>query len=151
MSARTAALTAPPKDELLERRLPSGRSLLVRMNDGAEEIEIRAQGGAVECRIAFTSAGPVVSVRGARLEVESPEVAFRCRTFAVQASEQVSLASEQAVQIQADEVFARSKRDIHLNGAFIRLNCTDSGQEAPALPDAAGPAARGGCCDPAGQ
>ena len=41
MSARTAALTAPPKDELLERRLPSGRSLLVRRNDGAEESVIK--------------------------------------------------------------------------------------------------------------
>lgn len=150
MSARPAALTAPPKDELLERRLPSGRSLLLRMGAGEEEIEIRAPGGALECRIAFTSAGPVVSVRGARLEVESPEVAFRCRSFAVEASEQVRLACAQAVQIQADEVYARSERDIHLNGAFIRLNCTEPGQEAPVLP-AVAPASSGGCCDPAGE
>ena len=63
-------------------------------------------------------------MRGARIEVESPEVAFRCQTFDVQASGNVRLASEQEVRIEADELRAQTKRDVHLNGAFIRLNCT---------------------------
>jgi hypothetical protein len=65
-------------------------------------------------------------MRGARVEVDSPDVAFKCRTFDVQASG--------GVRVQADEVRAETKHDIHLNGAFIRLNCTPEGEaQAQAL------------------
>jgi hypothetical protein len=133
------AADAPPLSELsetqvVERVLPSGRSLVLRAGGAGEDIEIRSAGGDVELRITLTDAGPVVSMRGARVEVESPDVAFRCRTFDVQATGDVRLGSEQAVRIQADEVRAETKQDIHLNGAFIRLNCTAEGEaEAQAL------------------
>src|SRR5579859_547084 len=63
-----------------ERNLPSGRSVVVRVDGGKEELEVRSPNGDVEVRITLTDAGPVVSVRGARLELESPDaVSVNCR------------------------------------------------------------------------
>ncbi len=118
----------------LERRLPSGRSVVMRVEGGGEAVEIRSFKGDVEVRIVLTDAGPVVSLRGARLEVESPEIAFRCRTFDVEASERVSLDSKGRMSLTADEARIATARDIDLNGAFIRLNCSPevSSEEAVA-------------------
>jgi len=132
-----AELHADPHSERLERRLPSGRSLVLRLGDpgdperAGEEIEIRSARGDLELRITLTDAGPVVSLRAARLEVESPDVAFRCRTFDVQTTGTLSLASEAEVRVAADEVRVETAHDIHLNGAFIRLNCTADGEPPP--------------------
>ena len=147
MSPYTAAAAAAPvlvEPEIVERRLPSGRSLVLRMDGAGEEIEIRSARGELDVRITLTDAGPVVSLRGARLEVESPDVAFRCNTFDVQAAGAVSLASEREVRVTADEVRMETAHDIHLNGAFIRLNCTAEGmspEEAARLEEIAAHAA----------
>lgn len=134
MSPRDPQTPALPEAEIVERALPSGRSLVLRVGGDGEEIEIRGAGGAVDLRITLTDAGPVVSLRGARVEVDSADVAVRCRTFDVQATGTVRVASEQEVRFEADELRAETKRDIHLNGTFIRLNCTADGEaEAQAL------------------
>ena len=139
MSPYTAAAAAAVliEPEIVERRLPSGRSLVLRMDGDGEEIEIRSARGELDVRITLTDAGPVVSLRGARLEVESPEVAFRCGTFDVQAAGAVSLVSEREVRIAGGELRMETARDIHLNGAFIRLNCTE-GAAADMVAAAAG-------------
>ena len=118
----------------LERQLPSGRSLVLRTDPAGEELEIRSRRGEVEVRIVLTDAGPVVTLRGGRLELDAPAVSVRCETFAVQASSEVSLTSQGAVRIAADELHARTAQDIHLNGAFIRLNCTPDAPAPTPLP-----------------
>jgi hypothetical protein len=86
------------------RILPSGRSVVVRLAAGAEELEIRSPRGEVEVRIVLTETGPVVRLSGARLELDAAEtVAVRCRRFEVRAEE-----------------------DICLDGAMIRLNSPES-------------------------
>ncbi len=83
-----------------EKMLPSGRSVVVRLAGGAEELEIRSPQGAVEVRILLTDSGPVVRLSGARLELDAAEtVAVSCRRFEV-----------------------RAEGDICLDGAMIRLN-----------------------------
>lgn len=115
-----------PHVDLLERALPSGRSLVLRVGSAGEEVEIRSAAGDVDLRITLTDAGPVVSLRGARLEIDSLDLAVRCRDLDVQATGEVSL--------EADELRAETRRDIHLNGAFVRLNCTPQAEaEAQAL------------------
>lgn len=121
----------------LERQLPSGRSLVLRIDPEGEEIELRSRHGKLEVRIVLTEAGPVVTLHGGRLEVNSPAVAFRCESFAVQASSQVSLTSQGEVRITADELRARTEQDIHLNGAYIRLNCTSDAPAPTPLPASA--------------
>jgi hypothetical protein len=93
-----------------DRTLPSGRSVQLKLDGAGEAIEVRSPGGEVEVRIAFTAAGPVVTVHGGRLELGAPEVAIRCKTFEVEASAGVEV---------------KTPGDIKMNGAMIRLNCTD--------------------------
>jgi len=122
-AAPSVARLAPAAD-VVARRLPSGRSLVLRVDGAGEEIEIRSGRGEVEVRITLTDAGPVVALRGARLELEAPDVAVRCKTFDVHATEALSLSSDRDVRIEADELRVKTEHDVHLNGAFIRLNCT---------------------------
>jgi hypothetical protein len=120
--------------EIVKRALPSGRTLVLRIGSAGEDIEIRSAEGALDLRITLTDAGPVVSLRGARVEVDAADVAIRCHDFDVQASGDVRLRSEREVRFEAEDLRAETTRDIHLNGAFIRLNCTADGEtEAQAL------------------
>ena len=121
----------PDLSETVERVLPSGRTLVLRIGSDGEDIEIRSPDGDLDVRITLSDAGPVVSLRRARLEVDAADVAVRCREFDVQASGTVRLASEREVRFEADELRAETKGDIHLNGAFIRLNCTADGEPPP--------------------
>ncbi|MGE3808290.1 MAG: hypothetical protein AB7K24_26820 [Gemmataceae bacterium] len=110
--------TAPLLDnETTERQLPSGRSVVVKLNDGQEELEIRSPDGAVEVQIVLTENGPVVRLQGARLELASTEtVAVDCKRFEVHTSEATKLTSDGELRVKTSD-------DIHMNGKFIRLNC----------------------------
>jgi hypothetical protein len=102
-----------------EQLLPSGRSVIVKTADGREELEIRSPRGEMEVHITLTETGPVVRLRGARLELESPEtVVLNCRRFEVNAAEEVRIASR--------ELRVRTEADIHMDGATIRLNCAEA-------------------------
>lgn len=109
MTESTALQKTQEEEQLFERRLASGGSLHLRTNAGGEEIELRSARGDLDLRIVLTAAGPVVTLRCAKLEVESPEVAFRCHDFDVQTTGDLRLKSE---------------GDIHLNGSYVRLNCS---------------------------
>jgi phage gp45-like len=102
-----------------EQLLPSGRSVIVKTADGREELEIRSPQGEMEVRIVLTETGPVVQLRGARLELESPEmIALNCRRLEVNAVEDVRIAGR--------ELRVRTEADIHMDGATIRLNCEEA-------------------------
>jgi hypothetical protein len=104
--------------------LPSGRSVVVKVDGGREELEIRSPSGEMEVRITLTESGPVVNLRGARLEMEATDaVALRCRRFEVQSTEGTELTSSGDVQITGRELKVRTERDIHMKGEVIRLNC----------------------------
>ena len=95
-------------DTVTQRQLPSGRSVTLRFGDGNESLEVRSPLGEVEVRIELTDAGPVVKLRGARLELEAADaVAVRCKQF----------------DVRAEEMRVKTEGDIHLNGGIIRLNC----------------------------
>jgi hypothetical protein len=106
-----------------ERTLPSGRSVVVRVDKGSEELEIRSAQGDVEVRITLTESGPVVCLKGARLELESPDaVAVRCRRLDIETEEATRLASAGDVQITGHEMHVQTEDDIHMKGKIIRLN-----------------------------
>jgi hypothetical protein len=106
-----------------ERDLPSGRSVIVRLDGGKEELEVRSPQGEVEVRITLTDAGPVISLRGARLELDAADaVAVNCRKFEVNSSEATTLSSAGAVQITGNEMNVETTDDIRLKGKIIHLN-----------------------------
>ena len=110
------------------RRLPSGRSVVMRAVQGQEELEIRTAEGELEVRITLTEAGPVIQLRGARLEVESPDaVLFHCRQFEVHAAERLDLQSGGDAGIMARELRVKTEGDVRIDGEVIRLNCEQSG------------------------
>jgi phage gp45-like len=105
------------ENESAEKLLPSGRSVVVKLNEGREELEIRAPDGAVEVQIVLTESGPVVRLHGARLELAATEtVAVDCKRFEVHTSEATKLESDGELRVKTAD-------DVHINGKFIRLNC----------------------------
>jgi hypothetical protein len=106
-----------PDHELPSRSLPSGRSVVLRVSDAAEEIEVRSASGDVEVRITLTDAGPVVQLSGARLQLESPEfIEVKCKRLSVQTSEATDMHSAGDVNIHADG-------NMDLRGKLLKLNC----------------------------
>jgi hypothetical protein len=100
------------------------------VNDSGEELEVRSPGGELEVRITLAEDGPVVSLRGARLELEAPrEFRINCGRFEVMSAEQTSLHSTGQTVIGGGEVRVKTDADIHLNGQTIRLNCEEPGHD----------------------
>ena len=59
--------------------LPSGRHVVVKIENGAEHLEIRSPAGEVEVRIELTDAGPIVKLHAAELQLGSPgKIALQC-------------------------------------------------------------------------
>src|SRR3954469_2903841 len=105
----------------IERSLPSGRTLVVRVGAGGEELEVRDREGALELSIVLTDDRPLGRVRAARIALESADdVSVRCRRFEVEAVEAVRLRSEGEVRVGAGEVRVRAGGDIKKGGGTDR-------------------------------
>jgi hypothetical protein len=98
--------------------------VVVKVRGECEELEIRDAEGQAEVCVSLTADGPVVRVRGGRLELDAIDtVAVRCQRFEVHTSESTELSSSGAVRITGEELRVKTEEDIHLNGQVIRLNC----------------------------
>jgi hypothetical protein len=116
--APTEARSAPA------RVLPSGRSVVLKIGDDCEDLEVRSPDGDVEVRITLTDQGAVVSLRGGRLQMESADaVALNCRRLDVVTTEGTALGSAGDVLITGRGMRVQTENDIHLNGGVIHLNC----------------------------
>jgi hypothetical protein len=105
------------------RRLPSGRSVVLKMAGAQEEIEVRSPDGTVEVCITLTDCGAVVSLRGGRLELQSPDsVVVNSRRFEVNTTEGTQLNSTGDLQVTGRELRVQAESDIHMTGAVIHLN-----------------------------
>jgi hypothetical protein len=106
------------------RVLPSGRSVVLKIGDSCENLEVRSPDGDVELRITLTDQGAMVSLRGGRLQMESADaVALNCRRLEVVTTEGTSLGSAGDVLIAGRGMRVKTENDIHLNGGVIHLNC----------------------------
>jgi len=107
-----------------ERLLPSGRSVVLRVGESREELEIRTPQGDMEVRITLSEDGPVVQLRGARLELEAADsLAVRCRQLELTTTEGTHLRSSGDIQITGRQMRVITEGDIHMNGDIIHLNC----------------------------
>jgi len=123
--------------------LPSGTTIQVRATGEGEEILLRSAGGAMELSIRVTEEGPILSLRGVRLEIEAADrVAVNCREFTVNAREGVRLSSAGDVELRSDtEIRTRSGGATFIDADFVNLNCLDRAgyhdhrpEDAPADP-----------------
>lgn len=147
LSPTERALTEPGEP----RRLPSGRSVLVRADERGERVEIRSPGGELELRIALTESGPVLTLRGARLEIDSTDtVAVNCRRFELNTTEGVALKAAGDIDLRsAAEFRLKTQGDTWIDGKMVMLNCKDrtgypDHQPLPAPGTEAGPASPAG-------
>jgi len=98
--------------------------VVVKVAGDCEELEIRDAEGQVEVCVSLTADGPVVRIRGGRLELDAADtIAVRCRRFEVQTAESTELSSAGDLRITGQELKVQTREDIHLNGKVIRLNC----------------------------
>src|SRR5262245_38693847 len=108
--------TALRNDTAAPATLPSGRSVVLRVRNGTEELEVRSPTGAVEVHITLGEDGPVVRLAAARLELAAADtLALNCRRLEVHAEEDLRLTGR--------EMRVQTEGDIHMNGDVIRLNC----------------------------
>ena len=117
---------AEPAGSLQVIPLPSGTTVSVRSDRRGEDIVVRSAGGAMEIRVRLTEEGPVLSLRGVRLEIEAQDsVAVSCREFAVHASEGVRVSAGN-VEVRSDsEIRMRSGGETFIDGDYVKLNCLD--------------------------
>jgi len=122
--APTAGIPESKAEETHDHPLPSGRSVILRVTDAGEDLQIRSPSGEVEVHITLTDDGPVVHLRAARLELEALEtVALHCRRLEIDTEESARLHSAGELRLTGQEMRVQTKGDIHLNGEVIRLNC----------------------------
>lgn len=130
---------SPPNGDLAQRGvLPSGRTVVIRADSKGEAIEVRSSAGEMELRIALTDQGPVLSLRGARLEIDAADtVAVNCRQFEVRTTEGVTLDAAGDIALRSGATtHLRSAGDTNIDGQMVKLNCQDRSGYTEALPAA---------------
>ena len=117
---------AEPGASLQVIPLPSGATVSLRSDLEGDDILVRSAGGAMEIRVRLTEEGPVLSLRGVRLEIEAQDsVAVKCREFAIHASEGLRVSAGN-VEVQSDsEIRMRSGAQTFIDGDYVNLNCQD--------------------------
>ena len=98
-------------------QLPSGRRIVFARAGADEAVEIYSPGDDLEVRITLTADGPVVSLRGARLEMEATEeIKLACRRLEVKTEEGTKFSTDGKFEVDAE-------RDLRLNGEKLFFNC----------------------------
>jgi hypothetical protein len=108
-------------------RLPSGTTVDVRTDPTGESITVRSAAGTIDLTIRITDQGPVLSLKGIRLEIEAADaVAVNCREFAVTASEGMRLTSGADLAIASGaEIRMKSAGSTFVDADVVNLNCLD--------------------------
>lgn len=105
--------------------MPSGRRVEIASGPAGDQIEVRSPDGMVEIRIALTAQGPVLSVSGAKLEINATEsVTLNCRDLAINTTGSMNLSSQGSVGIHAQgEVVVQSQGNTNIDAQVVNLNC----------------------------
>ena len=118
MSSRVLDALRPPK---LSTSLKTGHVVVVTHDD---QLEVHAPNGDVQIRITLHDDIPVVSLTGARLELESLDtVRVTSRVFEVRTTEAIDLRSEGTVELSSGkEVKLLADEDFSARAPCIWLN-----------------------------
>ena len=128
MSENAKIINLKPLDvehvEKIRMQLDSGRQILVHSSEKEELIEIAAPEGEIIMKVRMTDDGPVISVRGAHLELKSTEtIALEAKKIKIKAKEKVVVESNGGLEIDSSKKMAiHSNDDICVAGKIIHLN-----------------------------
>jgi hypothetical protein len=111
------APAATPSSPSTAATLPSGRTLTVRPDAQGEAIEVRSTSGDLELALVLTPEGPVLKLRGVRLQLDSTEsVDLTCKQFNVHTQQGINLTSEGEFRLKTQGQSHLDAELIHLNG-----------------------------------
>lgn len=109
--------------QVQELRAPSGRRILLETDADHEELLVCNPAGLVELRVRLTDQGPVLTLSGARIELDADTVALRCRELEIQARETAKIeASRVDVEAKLGGITLRANDDVEVEGERIWLN-----------------------------
>jgi hypothetical protein len=119
--------TNDPQVTELPALLRSGRRVSLVTSNHSEELRVVGPDGTVELAVILTPEGPVLRLRGARLEIDSTDsIAVRCRSFELQTEGALSLQAGGDLALStAREIHAKSMGQTFIDGDYVNLNCGD--------------------------
>ena len=112
------------QDKKKRMQLNSGRQIIVHSDEKEELIQIVEAAGDVVMSVRMTDAGPVVTVRGAHLELKSTEsITLEAKEIKIRAEENASVKSKGSLEVDsAKKMDIHSDDEIRLDGKMIHLN-----------------------------
>ena len=128
MSKKAEIIKLKPSDvehvEKIRMQLDSGRQVMVHSSEKDELIEIAESDGEIIMKVRMTDDGPVISVRGAHLELKSTEtIALEAKKIKIKAKEKVVVESNGGLEIDSSKkINIHSNDDICVAGKIIHLN-----------------------------
>lgn len=136
--------------------LPSGRSIQITTGPQGDRFDVASASGAIELSITLTANGPVISIQGAKLEINSSDsVSLACRELNIQTETALNIASKGSVGIHAaGDLKAKALGNTDIDAQLINLNCGDRSEyndaaiapfELPEAESNPNPAPHGGC------
>jgi hypothetical protein len=119
-------LTSPPSPNS-SIGLPSGRSIQITSGPQGDRFDIASSAGKIELSITLTDNGPVISIQGAMLEINSSDsVSLKCRDLSIQTESSLNIASQGSVDIHAvGNLKAKALGNADIDAQLINLNCGD--------------------------
>ncbi len=133
--ASPAEITAPTRVVALA----SGRSLEVAEEGGAERIRVRSAEGQILVSIRMTAEGPVLSLKGASLEIAAAKtLSLSCDTLRVQAAQDASI--EVGGSLREDvrgSVVREAGRSARISAREVKVEASQGGVEIQANDDVA--------------
>ena len=128
MSKKAKVIKLKPSDisQDTKKRIPldSGRQIVVDSGEKEELIQIVEPAGDVVMSIRMTDGGPVVTVRGAHLELKSTEtITLDAKKVKIRAQEEAVVESKGSLEIaSANTMDIQSDDEIRIDGKMIHLN-----------------------------
>ena len=112
------------KDKEIQVELDSGRKIMVSPGEEEELLEVVDPKGEVILTIRLTDEGPVITIKGARLELKSTEaIDIEAKKIRIRAEEEAVVESGGLLNIDSiKKMDISSKDDIRIEGKMIRLN-----------------------------
>lgn len=102
----------------------SGHQVRIHDRENKEWIEVREPEGDVVLTVRLTKDGPVISAKGAKLELKSTGcIALEAKTIEIRAEEKAVVESDGGLEIgSSKQMEIHSEDDIRVNGKMIHLN-----------------------------
>jgi uncharacterized protein (DUF2345 family) len=128
MRAKAEVIKLKTSDAVQDKKkriqLDSGRQIVVDSTEQEERIQIIEPEGEISMTVRMTKSGPVITVRGAHLELKSAEsITLEAKEIRICAEESASVKSKGNLEVDsAKKMNIHSADDIRLDGKMIHLN-----------------------------